>query len=294
MPLPAPLRRFKDWTRHWRHRGLLAPLQQANATSRAPVVGDAPVAVSLTSYGMRLDSVHLTVESIAAGRVRPRRLMLWLDDPAAHAAPPDTLRRLMDRGLELRLCDWMGPHAKYFGHVRDDVPDGGGTQPLVTADDDMLYGPDWLDTLLAAHAARPAEVHAWRARVMRLAADGSPAPYRDWPLCASADASPWHFATGVAGVIYPPRLLGALRAAGDGFRAVCPRADDVWLHAQALRAGVPVRQVQAQARSWPCIPGTEAVGLMHGNIAGAGNDAQIRATYTPDDLRRLATAPTPT
>ncbi len=70
--------------------------------------------VSLTSYGTRIGRVAYAIESIAAGTARPRRLVLWLDDPTRFAARPAALRRLERRGLEVRLTENLGPHTKYF------------------------------------------------------------------------------------------------------------------------------------------------------------------------------------
>lgn len=41
---------------------------------------DKEVVVSLTTYGKRLYSVSLTIESIMQGTMKPNRLILWLQD----------------------------------------------------------------------------------------------------------------------------------------------------------------------------------------------------------------------
>ena len=42
-------------------------LERVNRESSRPVVGTAPVVVSLTTFGRRIDSVFAPIESIAAG-----------------------------------------------------------------------------------------------------------------------------------------------------------------------------------------------------------------------------------
>ncbi len=287
MPLPGLLRALKDRSRHLRRWPLISRLQRANRDSREPVVEPGGPVVSLTTHGTRLHKVHLAIESIAAGERKPSRLMLWLDDPAALAGLPDALRRLQARGLELHLSENFGPHTKYYPYVMT-LADG-DTTPLVTADDDMLYAADWLAGLAQAHACEPGVVHCWRAKEVVL--DGHRiAPFARWGYCRSPQASLRHHAEGVSGVIYPIAFQQALRRAGDAFRSCCPRADDVWLHAQAVREGRPVRQLRPEPRSFPCIPGTEAQGLMHENLAGAQNDRQIAATYSDADIGKLIEA----
>lgn len=287
MPLPGPLRALKDRGRHLRRWPLVSRLQRANRDSREPVAAPGGPVVSMTTHGARLQKVHLALESIARGTLKPSRLMLWLDDPASLADLPDPLRRLQARGLEVRLSDNFGPHTKYYPYLL--TLSDADAAPLVTADDDMLYATDWLQGLAEAHAADPNGVHCWRAKDVVLAGDKI-APFAQWGYCRSTQPSLRHHAEGVSGVIYPIAFQQALRRAGDAFRACCPRADDVWLHAQAVREGRPVHQLQAEPRSFPCIPGTEAQGLMHDNLAGAQNDRQIAATYCAADIRKLIDA----
>ncbi len=271
--------------RWYRARATVVWLAARHRVLRHPVTGDAPVAVSLTSHSTRVARVHTCIQSIAAGKVRPRRLILWLNgDPDPQALPPE-LRELQARGLEIRHVPNYGPHTKYFPYVLAHADDG---LPLVTADDDAIYARDWLRGLVAAHQAHPGCVQGYWALKLQLGADGRVAPYHTWPTVNTDRPCPTHFALGVAGIIYPAALLKALRDAGDAFRQCCPRADDVWLHAMALRHGYPVRQVRAQWSHPRVVPYTQDIALFHENCRPEGNDAQVQATYTAQDLARLA------
>src|SRR4051794_26676324 len=77
----------------------LAAMRVRNRVSRSSVLGSAEVIVSLTTYGTRLSTVAYAIESIAAGSVRPKRMVLWLDDPSGFEHRPVSLRRLERRGL---------------------------------------------------------------------------------------------------------------------------------------------------------------------------------------------------
>lgn len=237
-------------------------LRVINHRSSAPIVGDGDANVSLTSYGRRIGTVWKTIETIGAGTVRPRRIILWLDDIAAFTNPPTELQRLCARGLELRSCRDYGPHKKYYPYVCEIFPNE-PERTLVTADDDVFYPPSWLEELLRAH--RPDEVTAFRARMR------TDAPYRSWLTCTTTEPSERVFATGVSGVAYPPTLLAALRERGDQFVDICPRADDFWLHYAAVATGVPIRQVRDTSVLWWAMPRTAAKGLWDGD--GAANDA---------------------
>ncbi len=79
-----------------------------------------------------------------------------------------------------------------------------------------------------------------------------------------------------------------LKEAGTAFLELCPRADDIWLHANALRAGFKTQQVGARSMNFPFIPGTQGSSLMGVNVEGGGNDRQIASTYTLQDIAKLA------
>jgi hypothetical protein len=225
-------------------------------------------------------------ESIAAGTQLPSRLILWLDDEQAYRNLPASLKRLAVRGLEIRLTANLGPHTKYYPTLEQISEHN---LPLVTADDDVLYTRHWLEGLVEAYGQEPGVLHCYRAHQMRIA-DGRIAPYTHWNSCRSSRPSFLHFATAVSGNILPPRLLQVLREAGTSFRLLCPKADDIWIHMNSLRAGIQTRQLGAWQRNFPLLPGTQDVMLSQANIGSAQNDVQIAKTYAEDELALLRRA----
>ncbi len=270
------------------HVSLLV-LRLRNRFSRDSVIGEAPAVVSLTSYGTRIDTVAYTIESIAAGTVRPRLLVLWLDDQQRFQSRPAALRRLERRGLEVRLSENLGPHTKYFPALGLALEAG---LPLVTADDDLLYPAGWLAGLVAAGRDHPEVVNCYRASVVALRG-GHVAPYAAWPRCRDESVSAANFATGVSGVRYPVSMLAALAERGTEFVDRCARADDIWLHWVALRAGIEIRQVDRRARHFPLIPGTQKETLLAENVGHGANDRYVSGLYEPEDIARLAAAGAP-
>ena len=108
--------------------------------------------VSLTSYGKRIRTVCLAIESIARGSMLPSRLILWIDDIAVFDNLPSGIRRLRQRGLEVRFCRNYGPHKKYYPYLASVETI---EAPLVTADDDLLYPRYWLKELVEAFRQCP-------------------------------------------------------------------------------------------------------------------------------------------
>lgn len=254
-----------------------------NLYGRTAITQPVGPVVSLTTYGKRIRTVCLAIESIARGSVLPSRVILWIDDEAVFGDLPPGIRRLTRRGLEVRLCNNYGPHKKYYPYLESlqkvEVP-------LVTADDDIFYPRHWLKGLVNAFQQFPDLVNCYRARVMVLNEDGF-AKYEDWKLAHSTKSRFCHCAVGVAGTIYPPTLQRIIKQEGTAFLNCCPKADDLWLHVQALRAGYKVRQVSEKRFPLFDIPGTQSTALYHRNMVRGENDAQIDLTYRASDIARL-------
>jgi len=286
-------RAIEVWLFFLRHETKLTKLhltriRQRNERSKALVTAPGGPVVSMTTYGDRLRTVHLVLESIAAGSVLPSRMILWVDSEEAFANRTPGLQRLVERGLEIHRSENFGPHTKYYPYLV--VTDKFDTA-LVTADDDLLYSKWWLEGLVSAHREHAQSVNCYRAHRMRLE-KGAIAPYVSWEACKTREASYLNFGTGVSGCIYPPALLERLKLAGTEFLQLCPKADDVWLQVNALRAGMQTRQIWDRPLRFPFVPGTQGSGLYHSNVLLARNDEQIRSTYTASDIAALEAAST--
>lgn len=268
----------------------IAELRLRNRVSRTPVTGSAPAVVSLTSYGKRLDVVGHTVESIAAGSIRPQRMILWVDDPDFTVAHFPMLKRLVARGLEIGRCENFLPHTKYYPTLEANGP---LTVPLVTADDDILYPKRWLEGLLAEGEKRPGTMLGYRAHWVAVDPEQGIQPYHLWPAAPTEVSSPNVFLTGVAGVLYPVTLQRALHNRGRDFLDVAPRADDIWINAVAVDEGVPkVAIASAFVSHALTYPGTQSDGLHESNVNTGENDVQMEATHKHLNLPHSAYMPT--
>lgn len=269
----------------WR-RAVLARALLRNRRGTESVVGEAPVIVSMTSHGERLAKCFAAVESIGLGSMLPARIVLWLSAADADRDPPTSLRRLMDRGLEVyRLPRDYRSFNKLYP-VATMLPETATS--VVTADDDVLYGPEWLAGLLASADGAESErtIRGYRAKVIRTKS-GRILPYSQWPYCTTTAPGVDVFLTGVSGIIYPVAFLRSLRDAGEQFLEQCPTADDVWFHRVAIRSGFLHRQLHTHAIEYPTGPRTAAPALMSLNVGLGANDAQICRTYDAEDIQLI-------
>ncbi|HYI51828.1 MAG TPA: hypothetical protein VEX42_09660 [Microbacterium sp.] len=259
-------------------------LAYLNRLSRGRLSGGPGPVVSLTTYGPRTRMSFLAIESIARGSLTPSRTILWLDEPEAFHSLPRSLRRLQRRGLEVRLTENFGPHTKYFPFIEETAE---FTGPLVTADDDTIYPRSWLERLVAENRKTPEHIVCYRARRVQIHG-GAFTAYATWELSESAEPSYLNMFTAVSGIIHPVKILEALRERGRTFLDCTPSNDDVWIHNTAVRTGTRVRVIDGESRTFPLIDGTQDDALWFTNLSEGRNDAQIAATFSPQDLERLS------
>ncbi|SDG33002.1 hypothetical protein SAMN04489810_3492 [Microbacterium pygmaeum] len=266
---------------------LITPVLRSRAarSNRSLVDESNDVVICLTSYGDRLGTVHLTVESIGSGRTLPGRLILWTDPGVDIDELPSPLRRMQARGLEIRpSAARVGSHTKYFPYVMSEVAH---MRPLVTADDDSIYPRYWLARLQQAGASHAGEIVCYRAHRVGITPEGVLKPYNSWQPARDTEASVLNFATGVSGVYYPADFLDELRLAGDKFLATSPKADDVWLHYCAVANGRVIRQLGRTPEKYPELRATQETALHRYNTGLSANDSQIADTYSPEVLSVL-------
>ncbi|WP_227493402.1 MULTISPECIES: glycosyltransferase family 2 protein [Paracoccus] len=236
----------------------------ARQLSPAPHGLRAPLIVSLTSYPARFASLHLVLRSVLQQTVRADRVILWLDEGDQDRLPAE-VRAL---GVETRICpNWRS--YKKIVPVLLETPDA----YVVTADDDVYYGPDWLEALVRRAESR---VVCHRAHRVVLAA-GDPLPYGDWQRNISVpETGPLVFPTGVGGVLYAPGVFHPDVTDAALFQELAPSADDVWLYWMHRLAGSRPEKIGGRFRitEWP---GTQQQNLRQGNLTGDGNDRAVRA-----------------
>ena len=259
----------------------LPVLLSAARTSGNGFPDEGDTVISLTTHGTRLKSAAAAIASLLVGTVR-LPVHLWLDPVDFHARWPDALQGLAERGLQVHESPGgLGPHTKYYGTFQK-FPD----RNVITVDDDVLYPRTFAQKLIDAPS--DTTITAYRAHRIVLDADGI-APYKKWRPARSSQPSHLNFATGVDGVRYPREMVRYVAGRGTEFLDLTPRADDVWLNHCALRAGFPVQQVSARSANFPLVPGSQRVRLSRVNLSG-GNDVQIAATYTAEDVAKLRAA----
>lgn len=281
MKIPVHTRIYNSTVKRCRRLRHLLGARCGRAGGVSGHVAEPRLIVSLTTIAERVHTVDLCLDSLLRQTRKPDRLILWLNRTETPGRPlltpetlPATLTRLVRRGLTIEWCENIGPYCKLIPAL-ERYPQA----RIATADDDILYPSDWLETLVLAQAREPQYIHCHRAHRMRHDSTGRLLPYAQWERCidGEAGASTEIFPTGVGGVLYAPGDLAPEVANAAVFRELCPRADDVWFKAMSLLAGKQCKRVpRSSFKDHRCeLKVSRRNNLRAYNVDGGGNDVQL-------------------
>lgn len=241
--------------------------------------GQSRIIVSLTTYPARIDGVWVTISSLLEQTMKPCRVILWL---AREQFPdqriPESLERLKKRGLEIRFCEDLRPHKKYYEAMRE-YPD----YYIVTADDDILYPENHIEALWAGQEKYPdAVICHWSHKIeCSLAREDAVfgecrfAPYNDWPDNGLEEPSYATLAVGCNGILYPPGCLGAEAFDRENIREYALDTDDLWLKCMEIVSGRKVVNCNRTVLIYFNRLSTKGSGLWKSNIGQERNNDRI-------------------
>lgn len=229
--------------------------------------------VSLTSFSRRFASLHLTIGSLLDQTIRPDGVLLWI----AHAEIAQLsleVRALEERGLRILPCDDVRSYKKLV-FALDRFPDAF----IATADDDLFYAPDWLETLVSGVEPGARTILCHRAHRVTLESSGAIAPYDAWPEdvqdAAARRPSVDLLPTGAGGVLYPPGCFGADALDRATYMQLSPNGDDLWFYWMARRAGATHKKVGGVFRQLAWTASQRSA--LYAVNRGGGNDRAILA-----------------
>lgn len=184
------------------------------------------VIVSVTSYRKRFEDVKIAIKSLGYQTRKANRVILFIDDFENDDALKsfDTLKKY---GVEIvRVPHDLKPHKKYYFAMKQNPE-----SVVITIDDDCVYWPWTISSLMKTHKRYPKAVCARRVSKITYDTKGNIEPYNDWQQSYTKEWKPSSqlFATGVGGVLYPPYALPKMAFDVEAIKKYCYCADDIWL-----------------------------------------------------------------
>ncbi len=273
-PEPWNLRLLRAWdrasSRAWVGISSLSPFDQPLRTDTI---------VSLTTYPARLSTVHRTLISLMAQK-QPAPVHLYLSQqnfPDRDENMTRQIRTLVRTAPGRLFVHWVEDDHRSYKKLIPAMTEFAG-KIIVTADDDVIYKADWLETLVGAHRTTPHTVVGTRGNSMMFTNRGVLLPYSSWPEAPANEPSFQTFLTGRGGILYPPGSLAEPVTDLSLATTLAPTADDVWFKAASLRAGFPSLRVSI-ARDYPASGAAQNEGLFRTNVDESENDRAISRVF---------------
>lgn len=192
--------------------------------------------VNLTTTFQRLSLCRIALTSLLLQSRLPDQINLWVSkEPYLRdkgIANSEVVEKLIDSlpaesrsRINVRWVPNTGPYRKLIPMLREAGPD----DLIITADDDIFYGRDWLSGLLAAYENAGGKPVAARVRSKRINFLGKKTSYLFWNLINQPKTVKDDFiVTFGGGVVLTRAMFREQDIADDAFLKIAPTADDLW------------------------------------------------------------------
>ena len=235
-------------------------------------ISDDTLIVSLTSYPARISKLWMVIETLLNQKLVDNfKVILWLSEnqfPKGLDSLPKSLTNLIEKGLDIRfVSDDLKSHKKYY-YAFKEYPNN----IVVTVDDDVLYSPILLRTLLDAHDKYSDCVICNRG--IKINKEKS---YRNWDkvdnfMIPVSNIMP----TGIGGVLYPPHCYNNNIFNIEAIKSTCINGDDLWLNFMCRLNGTKVVHTGARF-GFITVLSSQETALCIENVNHDKNDIQIDA-----------------
>ena len=242
------------------------------------------IIVSLTSFGSRLNEVHITIESLLNQTMPPNKIVLWLDEKYRDSITI-FLKRQLKRGLEIEFCKDIGSYTKLIPCLKMYPKD-----IIITVDDDIIYSFDFIEHLVDAYNKNPSNIYFYRGHKILMDSKNELKSYFKWVEAGAKGKSIMNFPTGVGGILYPPDSLNKEIFNEEIFLKICPHADDVWFKAMSLMNKtqcVKINTGKSSKRQFTYIDSAIETSLSNINNGHKQNDVQINDVFRKYNLLKI-------
>lgn len=193
--------------------------------------------VSLTTFPARINTVYKTITTLMQQTLKPDEIVLWLaDSQFPDRKLPDNLTRLEQFGLSIKWCEDIKSFKKLIPSLRE-YPD----DIIVTADDDIFYPANFLESLYGEYLKNPEFIHANRAFLIKRFLNKYSMNARSYIYDSTyLPGFKNEFMTGY-GTLFPPKSLHPDVLNSEIFMKIIPTNDDLWFWGMAVKNGTKIK-----------------------------------------------------
>jgi hypothetical protein len=235
------------------------------------------VIVSLTSYPARINTVHITINTLLQQSLKPDKVILWLAEeqfPKKEKDLPQELIKLKAFGLDIEWCDDIKSFKKLVPAIEKYPND-----IIVTADDDVYYQSNMLESLYNAYKTNPKNIYVKRSVKLEMKNNyPTGISSRKYMYKHLTEPSYFNQLMGGSGCLYPPHSLYKDCTNIDIIRNTIPTHDDAYFWSMAILNRTKIQVVGGFNENLYFVDGTQDVGLIHTNKKG-GQGISLEDAY---------------
>ena len=249
---------------------------------------DEKIIVSLTSFPARIDTVGYAIKSLFNQTVKPDKIILWLaTEQFKNTALPELLEQLKLKGLEIRFCEDLKSHKKYYYSLKEQKQN----ELVITYDDDIIYPENSIEKLLKYHKKFPNAIITNRAQ-KATSLNGKFTPYNTWKVWTSYGVKkPSHelFPSTGGGTLYP---FGAINQEAFNISTLTENAfsvDDLWMRFMSALNKTPIVKTAKNHRTFTVTENSQTESLQVQNCIGGENDVVLEklSTLYPNAVKTI-------
>ena len=162
------------------------------------------IIISLTSYPLRINYVHITIKSLLKQTIKPKKIILWLaesDFPKRNNNLPKNLLLLQDKIVKIEYYEKNIRSYKKLIPTVEKYPN----KIIITVDDDIIYKKDTIEKLYKNYLKYPKDIQAHRITKFIFKSGKFKAIAGGYNYYKNS--SFLNKLTGVGGVLYPPNCF---------------------------------------------------------------------------------------
>lgn len=231
------------------------------------------IIISLTTIPSRVNKVPLCIEGLLRQTVKPDKIILWLaKEEFENIILNENLINQKKRGLEIRYCDNLKAHKKYYYTMKKYPND-----IVITVDDDIYYPEDLIENMIKVHKDYKHCVICYAAHEITFK-NNKIQKYSAWNGLSPNIVKPSYMLmpVGWGGVLYPPHCLNKNFLDKEKIKELCFYSDDLWLKAMELLNHTRVKKVNRYTKRWTKIEDTQKETLSKYNVDMQKNDEQLK------------------
>lgn len=229
------------------------------------------VIVSMTSFPARIEYVHIALKSLMLQSYKPDRIILWLaDEQFPNHQLPQKLLELQNYGLEIKWCEDLYGHKKYFYCILDQKPD----EVIITFDDDIIYPVDAIKRLIKKHEEYPNCLVCERAQAIDYEKDGSLKNPGRWKTISDIGYKKPSYSLNPSpggGCLIPYRGFALDAQNKNKIRKLAYKNDDLWYMFMAAENKTRTIKTQKYHKPYTLIKGSQTVQMATENVVGNKN-----------------------